>query len=73
MSALRSSLALHPTRRRDAEQVKRDGWREMGVLAIGVDDQRLDPFEREVIARIGRRLYGPRGDGGKPRGGGDER
>ena len=28
-------------RRRDPEQVKREGWREQGVLAVSADDDRL--------------------------------
>ena len=27
--------------RRDAEQVKREGWQEQGVLAVSADDLRL--------------------------------
>jgi hypothetical protein len=44
--------------RRDAEQVKRDGWRECGVLVIAEDDQRLTWPERELIRQLGQKLYG---------------
>lgn len=46
--------------RRDPEQVKRDGWREQGLLAVSVDDQRLTWPERELVRQLGDRLYGPR-------------
>jgi hypothetical protein len=46
--------------RRDPEQVKRDGWREQGVLAVSVDDDRLTWPERELVRQLGERLYGQR-------------
>jgi hypothetical protein len=46
--------------RRPAEDVKRDGWREQGLLAVSVDDQRLSWPEREFIGQIGDKLYGNR-------------
>ncbi|MFC3674677.1 hypothetical protein [Ferrovibrio xuzhouensis] len=48
--------------RPDPETVKRDGWQETGILAVHPDDARLDFVEREVIRRIGNRLYGARVD-----------
>nr|WP_072746608.1 MULTISPECIES: hypothetical protein [Rhodobacterales] len=47
-------------RRRDPEQVKRDGWREQGLLAVSVDDERLTWPERELVRQLGEKLYGPR-------------
>ncbi len=44
--------------RRSPEEIKRDGWRELGVLAISVDDQRLTWPERELVRQLGERLYG---------------
>ena len=44
--------------RRDPEQVKREGWREMGVLAVCACDQRLNWAEKEFIRQIGEKLYG---------------
>ena len=35
--------------RRDPEQVKREGWREMGVLAVCASDHRLNWVEKEFI------------------------
>lgn len=46
--------------RRDAEQVKRDGWHEQGVLVVAEDDPRLTWPERELVKQLGARLYGPR-------------
>ena len=39
--------------RRPPEKVKEDGWREQGLLAVSVEDQRLSWPEREFIRQIG--------------------
>ena len=44
--------------RRDPEQVKREGWRDMGLLAVSAGDQRLNWAEKEFIRQIGEKLYG---------------
>ena len=44
--------------RRPPEKVKQDGWREQGLLAVSIDDQRLSWPEREFIRQIGEKLYG---------------
>ncbi len=44
--------------RRDPEQVKREGWREMGVLAVCASDHRLNSAEKDFIHQIGEKLYG---------------
>jgi hypothetical protein len=44
----------------DAEKVKRDGWRQQGILVVASDDDRLDWVERELLQVIGERLYGER-------------
>jgi hypothetical protein len=46
--------------RRDPDRVKRDGWRDQGVLAISIDDERLSWPERELVRQLGDKLYGPR-------------
>lgn len=46
--------------RRAPEQVKRDGWREQGVLVIAEDDPRLTWPERELVKQLGSKLYGKR-------------
>ena len=46
-----------------------DGWHELGLLAVSVDDPRLTWPEREMVAQLGRKLYGPRaGEGGRSHG-----
>jgi len=52
-------------KRRDPEQVKRDGWREQRLLAVSLDDERLTWPERELIRQLGERLYGPIQDEGR--------
>ena len=46
--------------RRSSDQVKKDGWKEQGVLAVSVDDNRLTWPERELVRQLGERLYGKR-------------
>ncbi|MBI2717223.1 MAG: hypothetical protein HYX36_00445 [Rhizobiales bacterium] len=46
--------------RRDAEQVKQDGWREQNILVVSPEDQRLTWPERELVKQLGERLYGTR-------------
>ncbi len=57
-------MRFHPKgyggQRRSPDEVKRDGWREQGLLAVSVDDQRLAWPERELVEQLGTRLYGPR-------------
>ena len=57
--AYRCALAqLQPDPRPDPEQIKREGWRDQQILVISPDDTRLDWVERELLRRIGDRLYG---------------
>lgn len=44
--------------RRPPEKIKQEGWREMGLLAVSVDDQRLSWPERQFIRQIAEKLYG---------------
>jgi hypothetical protein len=46
--------------RRGPDEVKRDGWREQGLLAVAVDDDRLTWPERELVRQLGEKLYGKR-------------
>ena len=46
--------------RRDAEQVKQDGWREQNILVVSPEDQRLTWPERELVKQLGEKLYGGR-------------
>lgn len=62
MMGLTSSIYGSGTRR-DPETVKRDGWREMGVLAVSACDPRLSWPERELIRQLGEKLYGSPSNG----------
>jgi len=46
--------------RRDQERVKREGWKEQGLLAVAIDDDRLTWPERELVRQLGEKLYGKR-------------
>ena len=60
MKAMRWQPHGYGGERRSPDQVKRDGWREQGVLAIAVDDERLTWPERELVRQLGETLYGKR-------------
>ena len=47
-----------PEPRRDPEAIKRDGWLDQHILVISPEDARLDWSERDLLRRIGNRLYG---------------
>jgi hypothetical protein len=61
-----NAMKWHPRgcggQRREPDQVKRDGWREQGVLAVAVDDARLTWPERELVRQLGEKLYGKRAE-----------
>ena len=49
----------------DIDAVKRSGWNEQHILVISESDKRLDPMERDLIRRLGNRLYGSTPSGGQ--------
>jgi hypothetical protein len=57
-------MRLHPPgfggARTPPDQIKRDGWRNHGVLVVSLEDQRLSWPERELLRQLGTRLYGAR-------------
>jgi len=53
-----SPLAPVQAGKRDAEAVKRAGWREQRVLVVAEGDLRLTDAERADVRRIGEKLYG---------------
>jgi hypothetical protein len=55
-----SSLARHQPRAVDVEAAKREGWQTQRILVVAEQDDRLDFLERELVRRIGDRLYGER-------------
>ena len=42
----------------DADEVKRRGWLDNGILVVSIHDDRLSWPEVELIKELGRRLYG---------------
>ncbi len=60
MSVMRYAPKGYGGQRRDPEAVKRDGWRDQGLLAVSLDDHRLTWPERELVRQIGDQLYGKR-------------
>lgn len=42
----------------DLEAMKQRGWRDQHILVVNASDERLDFMERELIRRMGERLYG---------------
>ena len=52
--------------RQSPEAIKRQGWREQGVLVIAEDDNRLTWPERELVRQLGVKLYGRRRGHGTP-------
>ncbi len=60
MSGMRFTPKGYGGHRRNTDEVKRDGWKEQGLLAVAVDDDRLTWPERELVRQLGERLYGKR-------------
>ena len=59
--SVQSSLARYiPSKAspQEIEEIKRDGWREHGILVVAVTDHRLNWLQEQVIRQIGQRLYG---------------
>lgn len=67
MTGMRFTPKGYGGHRRGPEQVRRDGWREQGLLAVSIDDHRLTWPERELVEQLGTRLYGKRPNGGEVR------
>lgn len=40
------------------EEIKREGWREQGILVVSADDDRLTWPEKELVCQLGAKLYG---------------
>jgi hypothetical protein len=60
MNGMRFTPPGYGGRRRSPDQVKREGWRKQGVLAVAIDDERLSWPERELVRQLGDKLYGKR-------------
>jgi len=46
--------------RTSPEVIKREGWRNQGILVVNADDRRLTWPERELVLQLGTKLYGAR-------------
>ena len=60
MSTMRFTPKGYGGQRRCPDEVKRDGWREQGVLAVSPEDDRLTWPERQLVRQLGEKLYGKR-------------
>lgn len=60
MSGYRCPLGKFQPQTPNVESIKRDGWREQGILVISTEDQRLDWMEKQLLRQIAERLYGRR-------------
>ena len=60
MTGMRFTPKGYVWHRRHPDDVKRDGWKEQGLLAVAIDDDRLTWPERELVRQLGERLYGKR-------------
>lgn len=45
----------------DLDAMKERGWRDQNILVVNAEDKRLDYLERELVRRLGERLYGQGG------------
>ena len=45
----------------DLDAIKEQGWRDQHILVVNAEDDRLDYLERQLVRRIGERLYGKAG------------
>lgn len=54
----RCSLGRLQPQTMDLDAIKERGWRDQHILVVNASDERLDFIEREIVRRIGERLYG---------------
>ena len=60
MKAMRFTPPGYGGHRRPPDGVKQEGWREQGMLAVSLDDDRLSWPERELVRLLGEKLHGKR-------------
>ena len=53
-----ASLGRIQPRPMDMEATKQEGWKAQRLLVISPEDARLASHERDLVRRIGERLYG---------------
>lgn len=66
----RCALGLVQPQVTDLDAIKRQGWQNEQILVVKATDDRLDFMERELVQRLGSRLYGNRIKSGSKQGGG---
>ena len=49
----------------DVDAVKQRGWQDQHILVVSETDERLNVVERDIVRRIGSRLYGAPVKGGR--------
>ena len=62
MTCMRFAPKGYGGQRRSPDEVKREGWKDLGLLAVAIDDHRLTWPERELVRQLGDKLYGQRAD-----------
>jgi hypothetical protein len=60
MRELKSHLGRHQAKPIEPETEKRSGWRRHGILVVAEQDPRLSWADRELVRRLGVKLYGRR-------------
>jgi hypothetical protein len=55
---MKPHLRRNRDQRRPPDEVKRDGWRQQGLLVVSAEDDRLTWPERELVRQLGEKLYG---------------
>ena len=60
MNCMRFAPKGYGGQRRSPDEVKREGWKDQGLLAVAIDDHRLTWPERELVRQLGEKLYGKR-------------
>jgi hypothetical protein len=60
LERIRTSLERVTPSATDTFEVKRDGWRDLGILVIDVNHGSLTNAERAFIENIGTKFYGRR-------------
>lgn len=56
----RCSLAAFLPENTDFDKLKREAWKEHGMLIANADDARITRSEANIIENIGNRLFGAR-------------
>lgn len=57
---IRTSLQAWEPSPMDKEEVKRQGWKQLGILVVDVNYRGLNDAERAFVENIGQKIYGRR-------------